>query len=66
MEQPTVWNMLGVTYNGKTIYVLAVDHAAQGFNLAQGSQDELTTARLRLWTYRDDPVRSGRYSNCGL
>jgi hypothetical protein len=35
----------GVTYNGKTIYVLAVDHTANGFNLAKAAMDELTNGQ---------------------
>ncbi|KAJ4417923.1 hypothetical protein N0V82_005880 [Gnomoniopsis sp. IMI 355080] len=35
----TCW---AITYNGQTIRVLAVDHAADGFNLAQQAMDVLT------------------------
>jgi hypothetical protein len=31
-----------LTYDGKTINVLAIDHANQGFNIAQAALDELT------------------------
>lgn len=31
-----------LTYNGKTINVLAIDHAVEGFNIAQAALDELT------------------------
>ncbi|KAF2277953.1 heat-stable 19 kDa antigen precursor, partial [Westerdykella ornata] len=35
----TCW---AVTYKGKTINVLAVDHTANGFNIAKRAMDELT------------------------
>ncbi|KAF1834892.1 Cerato-platanin-domain-containing protein [Decorospora gaudefroyi] len=32
----------GVTFKGKTVYVLAVDYTRDGFNLAKAAMDELT------------------------
>jgi hypothetical protein len=31
-----------LTYKGKTIYVLAIDHTQNGFNIAQKALDDLT------------------------
>ena len=44
-EPPQCGTCYGVTYNGKTVYVLAVDHTANGFNLAKGAMDELTNGQ---------------------
>jgi len=35
----TCWSL---TYNGKTIYVLAIDHTAAGFNIAEAAMNDLT------------------------
>ncbi|KAF2788284.1 Asp f 13-like protein [Melanomma pulvis-pyrius CBS 109.77] len=41
-NSPQCGTCYGVTYNGKTIYVLAIDHTASGFNLAKAAMDALT------------------------
>ena len=35
----TCWSL---TFNGKTIYVLAIDHTAAGFNIAEAAMNDLT------------------------
>ncbi|OCL14252.1 eliciting plant response-like protein [Glonium stellatum] len=35
----TCWSL---TYNGKTIYILAIDHTASGFNIAETAMNDLT------------------------
>lgn len=56
----------GVTYNGKTVYVLAVDHAAQGFNLAKAAMDELTNGQAAALGRIDAQYAQVATSNCGL
>lgn len=38
----TCWQL---TYNGRTINVLAIDHAASGFNIAKAALDTLTNGQ---------------------
>ncbi|KAF1927410.1 Cerato-platanin [Didymella exigua CBS 183.55] len=56
----------GVTYNGKTIYVLAVDHTATGFNLAQAAMDELTNGQAAQLGRIDAQYAQVPTSNCGF
>jgi len=54
-----------LTYNGHTIYVLAIDHAQTGFNIAQGAMDALTNGqavqlgRVDAQTSEVDPTLCG-------
>ena len=41
-NSPQCGTCYGVTYNGKTIYVLAIDHTAAGFNIGKIAMDALT------------------------
>jgi hypothetical protein len=56
----------GVTYNGKTIYVLAVDHTANGFNLAKAAMDELTNGQAAALGRIDAQYAQVATSNCGF
>jgi hypothetical protein len=56
----------GVTYNGKTVYVLAVDHAGDGFNLAKQAMDELTNGQAAALGRIDANYAQVAVSNCGL
>ncbi|KAA8617949.1 Cerato-platanin domain-containing protein [Pyrenophora tritici-repentis] len=56
----------GVTYNGKTIYVLAIDHTGAGFNLAKGAMDELTNNQAASLGRIDAQYSQVALSNCGL
>jgi hypothetical protein len=56
----------GVTYNGKTIYVLAIDHTANGFNLAKGAMDKLTNGQSEAVGRIDAQYAQVPVSNCGL
>ena len=55
-----------LTYGGKTINVLAIDHAAEGFNIAEAALNDLTGGQAAFlgridaqWAQVDDSV-------CGL
>ncbi|KAI4605519.1 uncharacterized protein J4E87_009133 [Alternaria ethzedia] len=65
-NSPQCGTCYGVTYNGKTIYVLAVDHAAQGFNLAKAAMDELTNGQAAALGRIDAQYAQVATSNCGL
>jgi hypothetical protein len=56
----------GVTYNGKTVYVLAVDHAGDGFNLAKAAMDDLTNGQAAALGRIDAQYAQVATSNCGL
>lgn len=56
----------GITYNGKTIYVLAVDHTANGFNLAQAAMNELTNGQAAQLGRIDAQYAQVATSNCGF
>lgn len=56
----------GVTYNGKTIYVLAVDHTANGFNLAKAAMDELTNGQAAQLGRIEAQYAQVPTSNCGF
>ncbi|CAN9353088.1 unnamed protein product [Alternaria alternata] len=65
-NSPQCGTCYGVTYNGKTVYVLAVDHAAQGFNLAKAAMDELTNGQAAALGRIDAQYAQVATSNCGL
>ncbi|KAK1233372.1 hypothetical protein PQX77_003483 [Marasmius sp. AFHP31] len=55
-----------VTYNGKSINVLGVDHAGNGFNVAQAAMDDLTNGQaVNLGNIQVDAVQTSA-SDCGL
>jgi hypothetical protein len=56
----------GVTYNGKTVYVLAVDHTATGFNMAKAAMDELTNNQAASLGRIDAQYAQVAVSKCGL
>ncbi|KNG48201.1 Asp f 13-like protein [Stemphylium lycopersici] len=65
-NSPQCGTCYGVTYNGKTVYVLAVDHTANGFNLAKSAMDELTNNQAVALGRIDAQYAQVAVSNCGL
>lgn len=55
-----------LTYNGKSIPVLAIDHAAEGFNIAQAALDELTGGQAVKLGRIDAAWAEVAKSECGL
>ncbi|RDW64264.1 hypothetical protein BP5796_10766 [Coleophoma crateriformis] len=55
-----------LTYNGNTINVLAVDHAAAGFNIAQAALDALTGGQAVALGRIDATWAEVASSACGL
>ncbi len=59
----TCWTL---TYNGKSINVLAIDHAGEGFNIAQAALDELTGGHAVEYGHVDASYVQVDASACGL
>ncbi|KXX81471.1 Protein SnodProt1 [Madurella mycetomatis] len=59
----TCWS---VTYNGKTIHILAIDHASQGLNLGLNAMNDLTNGRAEALGRVDANVAQVPLANCGL
>ncbi|KAL1621313.1 hypothetical protein SLS56_009253 [Neofusicoccum ribis] len=55
-----------LTYNGKTINVLAIDHAGSGFNIAQAAMNDLTNGQAAALGRIDATTAEVPLSNCGL
>ncbi|KAF2819353.1 Cerato-platanin [Ophiobolus disseminans] len=56
----------GVTYKGKTVYVLAVDHTDNGFNLAKAAMDDLTNGQAAQLGRIEAQYAQVAVSNCGI
>jgi hypothetical protein len=59
----TCWS---ATYNGKTIYILAIDHAGSGLNIALDAMNDLTNGNAVALGRVDATVAQVDVSNCGL
>jgi hypothetical protein len=55
-----------LTYNGNTINILAMDHAAEGFNIAQEALDQLTGGQAVALGRIDAQWAQVDSSACGL
>lgn len=59
----TCWQL---TYGGRTINVLAIDHTATGFNLAEAAMNELTNGQAAALGRVDATAVQVAASECGL
>ena len=59
----TCWNL---SFNGTSINVLAIDHAAQGFNIAQEALDKLTNGNAVALGRVNAVAKQVAASVCGL
>ena len=59
----TCWQL---TYNGKSINVLAVDHADEGFNIALEAMNTLTGGQAQQLGRINASVKQVSASSCGL
>ena len=59
----TCWS---ATYNGKTIYILAIDHAGQGLNIGLAAMNDLTNGRAVELGRIDAQVQQVGLDRCGL
>ncbi|KAF2678142.1 Asp f 13-like protein [Lentithecium fluviatile CBS 122367] len=65
-NSPQCGTCYSVTYNGKTIYVLAIDHTAAGFNLAKAAMDALTNGQAAQLGRVDAQYVQVANSNCKI
>nr|AOP04241.1 EPL1 protein [Colletotrichum falcatum] len=59
----TCWQL---SYNGRSINVLAIDHAASGFNIALGAMNDLTNGQAAQLGRIDAQVVQVGLNACGL
>lgn len=59
----TCWQ---ATYNGRSIYILAIDRASQGLNIAFSALNELTGGNAEQFGRVDAVVKQVSVNNCGL
>ena len=59
----TCWQL---TYNGRNINVLAIDHAGSGFNIALGAMNTLTNGQAKSLGRINASVKQVAASACGL
>ncbi|KAF6843586.1 Protein SnodProt1 [Colletotrichum musicola] len=59
----TCWQL---TYNGKSINVLAIDHAGSGFNIALGAMNDLTNGQANQLGRVEAQATQVALSACGL
>ncbi|KAL2017110.1 hypothetical protein VTK56DRAFT_2582 [Thermocarpiscus australiensis] len=59
----TCWS---VSYQGKTIHVLAIDHAGSGLNIGTTAMNELTGGRAEELGHIDATVAQVPLTECGL
>ncbi|KAL5117584.1 hypothetical protein ACEQ8H_004477 [Pleosporales sp. CAS-2024a] len=65
-NSPLCGTCYGLTYKGNTIYVLAVDYAAGGFNIGERAMDKLTNGEGVFSGRVDVQYAQVNVANCGL
>ena len=65
-NSPQCGQCFSLTYNGNTIYVLAMDHTGAGFNIAQAAMNQLTNGQAAALGRIDAQYSQVDRSNCGL
>ncbi|KAJ9133199.1 hypothetical protein NKR19_g9148 [Coniochaeta hoffmannii] len=65
-NSPSCGTCWSATYNGKTIYILAVDHSAAGLNIALDAMNDLTNGQAVFLGRVEADVAQVDLSNCGL
>jgi len=59
----TCWQL---SYNGNTVNILAIDHAAAGFNIGENAMDALTNGQAEMLGRIDATAIQVDVSACGL
>lgn len=59
----TCWS---ATYNGKTVYILAIDHTGSGLNMGFNAMDDLTNGQAAQLGRIDAQVAKVPLAMCGL
>ncbi|KAF1847496.1 Asp f 13-like protein [Cucurbitaria berberidis CBS 394.84] len=65
-NSPQCGTCYGITYNGKTVYVLAVDYTGSGFNLAKAAMDDLTNGQAAQLGRIEAQFQQVDVNRCGL
>ena len=65
-NSPQCGTCYGVTYNGRTIYVLAIDFVGQGFNIAKAAMNDLTNGQAEKLGRINAAYTQVPLSNCKL
>lgn len=66
LTSPQCGTCYSLTYRGKTIYVLAIDHTATGFNIAQNAMNALTNGNAAQFGRVDAEYAQVAKSNCKI
>lgn len=65
-NSPSCGSCWRATYNGKSIHVLAIDHAGSGLNIGLAAMNDLTNNHAAELGRVDATVEQVALSNCGL
>ncbi|KAK4157530.1 protein SnodProt1 [Chaetomidium leptoderma] len=65
-NSPSCGSCWSASYNGRTIHILAIDHAANGLNIAKAAMNDLTNGRAVELGRIEANVQQVALSNCGL
>lgn len=65
-NSPSCGTCWSATYNGRTVFILAVDHAGSGLNIALQAMNNLTNGQAVALGRVDAAVSQVASSNCGL
>ncbi|KAK4044904.1 protein SnodProt1 [Parachaetomium inaequale] len=65
-NSPSCGSCWSATYNGRTIHILAIDHAASGLNMGLTAMNDLTNGHAVELGRIEATVQQVDLSNCGL
>ncbi|KAI6250068.1 hypothetical protein HI914_01464 [Erysiphe necator] len=65
-NSPNCASCWSLTYNGTSINVLAIDHAGQGFNIAEAAMNQLTNGHAKALGRIEAAFMQVNSSQCGL
>ena len=65
-NSPSCGTCWSASWNGKTIYILAIDRSADGLNIALDAMNDLTNGQAVALGRVDATVSQVAASNCGL
>jgi hypothetical protein len=65
-NSPACGTCWAATYNGRTIHILAIDHASNGLNIGLRAMNDLTNGQAVHLGRVDAQVREVPRSNCGI
>ncbi|KAJ9653835.1 hypothetical protein H2201_009090 [Coniosporium apollinis] len=65
-NSPNCGKCYSLQYRDRTVYILAVDHTANGFNIAKTAMDDLTNGQAYQLGRIEAQTAEVALSNCGL